>query len=223
MHFHDPTHYMCYLQWPVQVTYAYIYIYCHPIHWLHPICSVHKNHWTCRTFPMARPKCLIRDFRNLDRSPWGKCLMNHESFSAPLYMHFILYAEYLSHSTIWKIMHCICAVLMHLINPSFPISIQFQNAIDHLLSFLLLIVRYGWWSDVTNLQNHNLTFWIIVALQCRTGTEICVNINSGNGWWPIGTKPLPDPMLTKHLWSLMTFPWEQFHRKMSKYLSLKWV
>ena len=29
--------------------------------------SVHKNHRTCRTFPMARPKCLMRDFTNLNR------------------------------------------------------------------------------------------------------------------------------------------------------------
>ena len=29
-------------------------------------CSVHENHRTCRTFPMARPKCLMRDFTNLN-------------------------------------------------------------------------------------------------------------------------------------------------------------
>ena len=29
--------------------------------------SVHENHRTCRTFPMARPKCLMRDFTNLNR------------------------------------------------------------------------------------------------------------------------------------------------------------
>ena len=29
--------------------------------------SVHENHRTCQTFPMARPKCLMRDFRNLNR------------------------------------------------------------------------------------------------------------------------------------------------------------
>ena len=31
------------------------------------ICTVHKNHRTFRTFLMARPKCLMRDFTNLDR------------------------------------------------------------------------------------------------------------------------------------------------------------
>ena len=30
-------------------------------------CSVHENHRTYRTFPMARPKCLMRDFMNLNR------------------------------------------------------------------------------------------------------------------------------------------------------------
>ena len=29
--------------------------------------SVHENHRTCQTFPMARPKCLMRDFTNLNR------------------------------------------------------------------------------------------------------------------------------------------------------------
>ena len=29
--------------------------------------SVHKKHRTCWTFPMAKPKCLMRDFTNLNR------------------------------------------------------------------------------------------------------------------------------------------------------------
>ena len=29
--------------------------------------SVHENHRTCQTFPMARPKCLMRDFTNFNR------------------------------------------------------------------------------------------------------------------------------------------------------------
>ena len=32
-----------------------------------PFSSVHENHRTCQTFPMARPKCLMRDFTNLNR------------------------------------------------------------------------------------------------------------------------------------------------------------
>ena len=30
------------------------------------ISSVHENHRTCQTFPMAGPKCLMRDFTNLN-------------------------------------------------------------------------------------------------------------------------------------------------------------
>ena len=33
----------------------------------HVILSVHEHHRTHRTFPMARPKCLMRDFTNLNR------------------------------------------------------------------------------------------------------------------------------------------------------------
>ena len=54
-------------------------------------------------------------------------------------------------------------------------------------------------------------------------TEIWVNIGSGNGLLPDGTKPLPEPMLTYHHWSLVAFTWEQFHMKCSRYLPLIWV
>ena len=40
--------------------------------------------------------------------------------------------------------------------------------------------------------------------------EIWVSIGSGNGLFPDGTKPLPEPMLTDHQWSPVTFIWGQF-------------
>ena len=43
-------------------------------------------------------------------------------------------------------------------------------------------------------------------------TEIWVNIGSGNGLLPDGTKPLPEPMLTDHQWSPATFIVGQFHK-----------
>ena len=49
--------------------------------------SVHENHRTRWTFPMARPKCLMIDFTNLIRiykAHWTNCLMNYESFSGTL-------------------------------------------------------------------------------------------------------------------------------------------
>ena len=36
-------------------------------------------------------------------------------------------------------------------------------------------------------------------------TEIWVNIGSGNGLMPDGTKPLPEPMLTNDQWDVVTF------------------
>ena len=53
------------------------------------------------------------------------------------------------------------------------------------------------------------------------GTEILVNIGSGNGLLPDGTKPLPEPMLTDHQWSPVTFILEQFHRRYLKHQSVK--
>ena len=38
--------------------------------------------------------------------------------------------------------------------------------------------------------------WLIVAQWCHMVTKIWVNIGSGNGLLPDGTKPLPEPMLT---------------------------
>ena len=36
-------------------------------------------------------------------------------------------------------------------------------------------------------------------------TYIGVNIGSGNGMFPDGTKSLPEPMLIYHLWSFVAF------------------
>ena len=54
-------------------------------------------------------------------------------------------------------------------------------------------------------------------------TEIWVNIGSGNGLLPDGTKPLPEPMLTDHQWSPVTFIWGQFHKRCLNHQSLKSV
>ena len=43
-------------------------------------------------------------------------------------------------------------------------------------------------------------------------TEIWVNIGSGNGLLPDGTKPLPEPMLTYQL-ERVTFFWGQVHKR----------
>ena len=51
-----------------------------------------------------------------------------------------------------------------------------------------------------------------------------VNIGSGNGVLPAGTKPWwPEPMLTNLQRVLVTLTWGQLNRKCSRYISLVWV
>ena len=61
------------------------------------------------------------------------------------------------------------------------------------------------WQHVNINNMSTLTHWGLMA------TEIWVNIGSGNGLLPDGTKPLPEPMLTDHQWSSVTFIVGQFH------------
>ena len=42
-----------------------------------------------------------------------------------------------------------------------------------------------------------------------------VNIASGNGLLPDGTKPLPEPILTYHQSCFLAFTWEQFRKKIT--------
>ena len=41
--------------------------------------------------------------------------------------------------------------------------------------------------------------------------EILINNGSGKGLLPDGTKPLPEPKLTCHQWSLVALTWQQFN------------
>ena len=54
-------------------------------------------------------------------------------------------------------------------------------------------------------------------------TEMWVNIGSSNGLLPDGIKPLPEPMLTDHQWSQVTFILGQFHKRCLNHQSLKSV
>ena len=54
-------------------------------------------------------------------------------------------------------------------------------------------------------------------------TRSWVNIGSGNGLFPDGTKPLPEPMLTDHQWSPVTFIVGQFCRRCLNHHSIKSV
>ena len=50
--------------------------------------------------------------------------------------------------------------------------------------------------------------------------QIWVNIGSGNGLMPDSTKPLPEPMLTDHQWSPLTFILGQFNKGCLNHQSL---
>ena len=54
-------------------------------------------------------------------------------------------------------------------------------------------------------------------------TKIWVNIGSGNGLLPDGTKPLPEPMLTNPQRSQVSFILGQFHKRCLNHQSLKSV
>ena len=43
-------------------------------------------------------------------------------------------------------------------------------------------------------------------------TEIWVNIGSGNGLLPDGTKPSPEPLLIYHQYGLLASIWVQFYK-----------
>ena len=52
-------------------------------------------------------------------------------------------------------------------------------------------------------------------------TEIWVNIGSGNGLLPDGTKPLPEPMLTYHRWGPLALNQASFY--LPRWLRCKWM
>ena len=69
-----------------------------------------------------------------------------------------------------------------------------------------------WWCQAINSHNADSKF-----------RHSLVNIGSGDGLLPDGTKSLPEPKLTNHQWCLVTFTWREFIRKYAIYLSLIWV
>ena len=63
------------------------------------------------------------------------------------------------------------------------------------------IIMFWWLSGKTNAITP-ITHWPSYAIG---QPKFCVNIGSGNGLLPDGTKPLPQPMLTDHQWSPVKF------------------
>ena len=59
-----------------------------------------------------------------------------------------------------------------------------------------------------------------VCVGIRDVTFIWVNIGSGKGLLPDGTKPSPGPVLINCRWGLAALTWEQCHGKNSRFLDL---
>ena len=56
---------------------------------------------------------------------------------------------------------------------------------------------------------------LILVWWCHMATKVCVNISSGSGLLPDGTKWLPEPMVTCYERYCVAFTWEKFHKKCS--------
>ena len=98
----------------------------------------------------------------------------------------------------------------------------------------LLIGQF--WPDLTQLPLTSLCHWkaescaitkLFPRNKCKLtnwGQVAHMVSEFGQHWFRYGlmpdrTKPLPEPMLTSHQWSLVAVTWRQFRRKFSRYLS----
>ena len=85
------------------------------------------------------------------------------------------------------------------------------------LVFVLLVLRYMVlrYMLVSSLWPSDAIWWQ------EKDTHKYVNIGSGNGLLPDGTKPLPEPMLTYHQLGSVSFIREQLHKRYLSHQSLK--
>ena len=76
----------------------------------------------------------------------------------------------------------------------------------HLHHRLNTWLQYRLHNDNRKARRETFNLWDLMRLVL----EIWVNIGSGNGLLPEGSKPLPEPMLTDRQWSPVTFILGQF-------------
>ena len=83
----------------------------------------------------------------------------------------------------------------------------YKKILQHLKfqRYLWRISINDWHGSINSLGPSDAIWW-----------QIWVNIGSGNGLLPYGTKPLLEPMLTDHQWSPVTFILGQFHKRCLK-------
>ena len=83
-----------------------------------------------------------------------------------------------------------------------------------------------WWPRHLNVARYILfsLYWIRIKAGFNSShmvTQIWVNFFSNDGLLPDGTRPLPKPILTHHLWGPLRVTWGQFHKKILSHQSLK--
>ena len=77
-----------------------------------------------------------------------------------------------------------------------------------------------WWQIQINFYVSQNEFSMTRVNSLWPSDAIWVNIGSGNGLLPDGTKPLPEPMLTDHQWSPVTSILGRFHKRHLNHQSL---
>ena len=229
--------------------------------------SVHKNRRTCRTFPMARVKCLMRDFINFNRIykahrtiVWWtmKVFRLHcqslfqnvfENFNFEIPQHWSITNEFDTSSQGFAILSflnlglilsvCIgelvqvmpCHLLGAKLSPEPTMTHCKLDAWEHnLLKFesrynSFHSRKYIWKCCLQNVTNF-VTFPEPVCVNSMWSSDDIwwlVNIGSGNGLLPEGTKPLTEPVLTYHQGCSVAFTWKESHKKWTWICSLTYV
>ena len=115
----------------------------------------------------------------------------------------------------------------------FPVNSLHKGQWLGALMFSLVCTRINSWlnnGEAGDLRCHRAHYDVIVMFFINSmwpsdtiWQQMWVNIGSGNGLLPDGTKPLPESVLTNHQWGLAAFISEHFHWKCSGYISLTWV
>ena len=131
---------------------------------------------------------------NVNKAPLnGRNKQNRTKYQIYIYIYLYIYIK--------SGQHCIIIVqtavsLFNMINKVAVIR-KYKRHLDSCINLIHILSRL--------IQRVN-------SSHCGIWFKIWVNIGSVYGLWPDGTKQLPEPMLTDHQWSPVTFILGQFHK-----------
>ena len=174
------------------------------------LCSVHENHRTHRTFPMARPKCPMRDFTNFNRiykahrtNVW--CIMK------VFRVHCLCWSMFSGCMRHWRLLHWWCrrdclqnlVILIKISMKLVPRVQYWQFTVDSgndlvpcnkplpgtvMIQFTDAICCHlatlSWWFNSLRLGDGYMHHWIGTSLVHVMACHLFC------------TKPLPEPMIT---------------------------